>query len=265
MTDTAADRLRAIIVSGGEIALIARLAVDVLSEYDTLAGENRQLQHRILNPCDGESCESGGAAHCHRCAEAEADKLLTERDRLRAAIERVRSIHNFAECGNVRCKLGGWCIGCDPNGDSGCDEHPWPCPTVLALDPDAKLPDQYAAWVLKRDHDAVVAERDRLRAENRLLDALRDHLPGQCGRVRPHAPHRWLPSRSALDCPGIPKPGENPIRRLAELEPDAVWSGPHTQWTYGSRDPAGGTVIWMPMAESEARQQVARLRETARN
>lgn len=136
--------------------------------------------------------------------------LDTAREELADAlgrIDRVRSIHNHAECGNARCKLGGWCIGCDPNGDSGCDEHPWPCPTVLTLEPDAKLPDQYAAWVLKRDHDAVKAELERLRAENRLLNALRDRPAGQCGRVRPHAPHRWLPNRVALDCPGIPAPG----------------------------------------------------------
>jgi len=56
---------------------------------------------------------------------------------------------------------------------------------------------------------------------------------------------------------------DNLTRQLAELEPAAVWSGPHTQWTYGYRDPQGGTVIWMPMAESEARRQVARLREHA--
>jgi hypothetical protein len=55
---------------------------------------------------------------------------------------------------------------------------------------------------------ADTAELVRLRAENRLLNALRDHPPGQCGRVRPHTPHRWLPNRVALDCPGIPKSGE---------------------------------------------------------
>lgn len=57
-------------------------------------------------------------------------------------------------------------------------------------------------WLLDR-----VAALD---AENRLLRALRaDRCPdGQCSRVRPHAPHRWLPNRVALNCPGIPKPGE---------------------------------------------------------
>lgn len=59
-------------------------------------------------------------------------------------------------------------------------------------------------WLL----DQVAA----LDAENRLLRALRaDRCPdGQCSRVRSHAPHRWLPNRVALDCPGIPKPGEAP-------------------------------------------------------
>ena len=37
--------------------------------------------------CDGTNCEQGGAAHCHRCAEVEADKLLAERDQLRAIAE----------------------------------------------------------------------------------------------------------------------------------------------------------------------------------
>jgi len=127
-----------------------------------------------------------------------------------ARVDRVRTIHNRAECCNVRCELGGWCIGCDPDGDEPCSEHPWPCPTVLALEPDAKLPDQYAAWVLKRDHDAVKAERDRVVAENRLLRAAR--RPPLRRPVQPavwaHAPHRWLPNRVALECPGIPKPGE---------------------------------------------------------
>ena len=60
-----------------------------------------------------------------------------------------------------------------------------------------------------------------------------------------------------------PGPAAEHSGRVTELEPDAVWSGPHTQWTYGVRDPAGGTVIWLPMAESEARRHVARLREQA--
>ena len=51
-----------------------------------LLAERKQLHRRLANPCDGESCEAGGAAHCHRCAEAEADKLLAERDALRARI-----------------------------------------------------------------------------------------------------------------------------------------------------------------------------------
>jgi hypothetical protein len=60
---------------------------------------------------------------------------------------------------------------------------------------------------LAPDVNAVLAALDRLHAENRLHEALRDRPPGTCGRVRAHAPHRWLPSRSALDCPGIPWAG----------------------------------------------------------
>ena len=51
-------------------------------------------------PCDGQRCERGGAAHCHRCAEVEADKLLAERDQLRARLAAVRAAteewHAFA-------------------------------------------------------------------------------------------------------------------------------------------------------------------------
>jgi hypothetical protein len=59
-----------------------------------------------------------------------------------------------------------------------------------------------------RDSDLhlVLAALDRLDAENRLHDALRDRPPGKCNQVRPHDAHRWLPTRSALDCPGIPAP-----------------------------------------------------------
>lgn len=39
--------------------------------------------------CDGTICEQGGAAHCHRCPEAEADNLLAERDRLREGWRRA--------------------------------------------------------------------------------------------------------------------------------------------------------------------------------
>lgn len=50
--------------------------------------------------CDGTNCEQGGAAHCHRCAEAEADNLLAERDRLRDRLTAVRAAteewHAFA-------------------------------------------------------------------------------------------------------------------------------------------------------------------------
>lgn len=51
----------------------------VLAEHAYATGE----------PCDGERCEDGGAAHCHRCAEVGADKLLAERDRLRAEAARL--------------------------------------------------------------------------------------------------------------------------------------------------------------------------------
>lgn len=53
----------------------------VLAEHAYATGE----------PCDGERCEDGGAAHCHRCAEVEADKLLAERDRLRERVTQLEA------------------------------------------------------------------------------------------------------------------------------------------------------------------------------
>jgi len=58
------------------------------------------------------------------------------------------------------------------------------------------------------DLRVVLAALDRHDAEQRLREALRDRDPGQCGKVRPHPAHRWLPNRTALDCPGIPTPAQ---------------------------------------------------------
>lgn len=90
--------------------------------------------------------------------QGEINTLRERAETAEAKIERVRTIHNRAKCSNVHCELGGWCIGCDPDAAEECAAHPWPCPTVFALEPDAKLPDLYAAWVLRRDHDKVVAQ-----------------------------------------------------------------------------------------------------------
>lgn len=54
-----------------------------------LLADRKQLLHLLANPCGGEDCETGGAGHCHRCAEAEADKLLAQRDRYRAEVARL--------------------------------------------------------------------------------------------------------------------------------------------------------------------------------
>ena len=53
------------------------------------------------------------------------------------------------------------------------------------------------AYDAMRAEPADTAELVRLRAENRLLNALRDRPAGQCSLVRTHAPHRWLPNRAA--------------------------------------------------------------------
>lgn len=39
--------------------------------------------------------------------------------------------HRRIECVNSYCKIGGWCVGCDPTNDRTCSEAPWPCPDVL--------------------------------------------------------------------------------------------------------------------------------------
>jgi hypothetical protein len=83
--------------------------------------------------------------------------------RAEATIERVRAIHNRAECGNVRCEHGGWCIGCDPNADSSCSENPWPCPTIRALEGEQDGADSYAAMVnAPLRPETIKALRERL-------------------------------------------------------------------------------------------------------
>lgn len=73
----------------------------------TLLKRIAELEHWLANPCDGERCEQGGAAHCHRCAEAESDSLLrraeaaeAERDQWRATFaqidEGVQSINGLS-------------------------------------------------------------------------------------------------------------------------------------------------------------------------
>lgn len=57
-------------------------------------------------------------------------------------------LHRPVECVNVRCKEGRWCIGCDPNGETDCAEHPWPCPVVREQNP---------AWAAGRKQAAADA------------------------------------------------------------------------------------------------------------
>lgn len=64
--------------------LIERIWAD--RPYELTASALRVLTKHVYAtgaPCDGEQCEEGGAAHCHRCAEAETDKLLRERNEAR--------------------------------------------------------------------------------------------------------------------------------------------------------------------------------------
>lgn len=91
--------------AAAEVAAWAQaMAADAPSGHDVLiAGpDGSKLRLRAVRvlaahayatgaPCDGESCEQGGAAHCHRCPEAESD-ALRERDRLREALTELLAI-----------------------------------------------------------------------------------------------------------------------------------------------------------------------------
>lgn len=59
---------------------------ELLVYVDELRSELDAAYHRLLNPCDGKDCEDDGSAHCHACPEAEANRLLTERDAARAQV-----------------------------------------------------------------------------------------------------------------------------------------------------------------------------------
>ncbi|MER5350619.1 hypothetical protein ABT093_09835 [Kitasatospora sp. NPDC002551] len=50
-----------------------------------------------------------------------------------ARIAAIRALHRPAPCGNAGCS-GQWCVGCDPDGLDNCDDHPYPCATIRALD-----------------------------------------------------------------------------------------------------------------------------------
>lgn len=89
--------------SGGGMNWIEAGPVACCAEREQLRAENEQLLHRLANPCDGEDCEGGGAIHCHRCAEAEADKL-------QATVARVRALADWGVPigpGTLRRTLGG--------------------------------------------------------------------------------------------------------------------------------------------------------------
>lgn len=60
--------------------------------------------------------------------------LRAERDRLAAQVAAVRALHVRLECVNAGCAEGAWCGGCDPQNLLTCDEAPWPCATLKALD-----------------------------------------------------------------------------------------------------------------------------------
>lgn len=77
---------------GGMLNWIEAGPVACCAEREQLRAENERLRHRLANPCDGNNCGDGGAAHCHRCPEAGENQLLAERDRLRERLNHARAI-----------------------------------------------------------------------------------------------------------------------------------------------------------------------------
>lgn len=121
-------------------------------------------------------------------ANALRDEAQAKVSELETALERVRALHSRAECANARCKQGGWCAGCDPNAESTCDEHPWPCETVLLLEPDAQLPDRFAAWIPRVEHERrLAAATTDARVARGIIDPSTLTAPDDGGRFAPCA------------------------------------------------------------------------------
>lgn len=131
-------------------------------------------------PCDGQRCEQGGAAHCHRCAEVEADKLLAERDQWREGWRRACALLADA----------GW------NGDERWEtiraevEKPHAAPDPLNLP--AYAWGESATWnqgrilvPLNRDDETaadLVLDEDAAGTLAAMLDDAAGHKPPDCPR-----------------------------------------------------------------------------------
>jgi hypothetical protein len=132
-----------------------------------LLREIDRLQHRLANPCNGEDCEDGGAAHCHRCAEVDADNLLGERDRLRAESQRLdaaleeerRLIDGERRAHEARAEAAAWFLEGARQSDG--TYRPEPVGEAIRQLRAALDPQQFTKW--PEDWAAHRAERDAAR------------------------------------------------------------------------------------------------------
>ncbi|MGW6912525.1 hypothetical protein ACWGB8_01685 [Kitasatospora sp. NPDC054939] len=104
------------------------IAEDELAKWRRRAFDEAALKQR------SETAEARLAAVTAEC-EGAVEGWRNESAICSARIAAVRTLHRPAPCGNADCS-GQWCIGCDPEGLDSCDDHPWPCPTIRALDGD---------------------------------------------------------------------------------------------------------------------------------
>lgn len=81
------------------------------------------LETRIRNRLDEIAHHINACTSCTTC---EASDPLH-------ALRAVLDLHRPAECVNIRCPAGSWCVGCDPDGYCDCGAHPYPCPTIRAV------------------------------------------------------------------------------------------------------------------------------------
>lgn len=111
------------------------------------------IERELCNPERGLNCHRLVALHRHKmpCEFCVWFIKLFGRDMSLEAVNAlivsiVRNepwlLHRPAPCHNVRCARGQWCVGCDPHGENGCEESPWPC----------DLAKQNPLWIAGEEH-----------------------------------------------------------------------------------------------------------------